>query len=286
MRRLFKYIVPVVFLAIYTDSVFSQGEFDIQAKILYKNERTFGGFLNSNGLGGDYTFSERINARDHQLYQVEVLMLRHPKEIKISNSYYTNKGFVFGKTNNFIEIKGQWGKQTEVYRKNDASGISVKYFYSMGPTIGILKPIYYEILYTTGVPWDVYTKIEKFTTSVHQTNIYGKASFFEGIREISIIPGISAKFGFNFEYSKDNKSLSALEIGIGADLFPKNIPIMAIETNQFFYLNLFAGYRFGKVIDISEAAKAEEFRDKNRERKLSRKIRKEQKDAAKQTDEF
>lgn len=286
MRRIFNYIVPVVFLAIYADSVFSQGEFDTQAKILYKNERSFGVFLNSNGLGGDYSFLERINARNHRIYQVEFLVLRHPKEIKITNSYYNNKSFVFGKTNNFYEIKGQWGKQTEVYRKNDASGISVKYFYSIGPTIGILKPIYYEILYTTGVPWDVYTKIEKFTPSVHQTNIYGKASFFEGIGEISIIPGASAKFGFNFEYSKDNKKINALEIGVGADIFPKNIPIMAIETNQFFYLNLFAGYRFGKVIDVGEAAKAEKFREKSRERKLSRKILKEQKDAARQTDEF
>ncbi|MCF8381168.1 MAG: hypothetical protein K9H49_16465 [Bacteroidales bacterium] len=286
MKRIFNYIIPIVFLSLLSATAFSQGELDTQAKILYKNERSFGVFLNSNGLQGDFSFAKRINARNHSLYQIELLTLKNPKEIKISNSYYTNKGFVFGKTNNFLEIKAQWGKQTEVYRKNDASGISVKYFYTIGPTIGILKPIYYEILYATGVPWEVYTKVEKFSTSVHQTNIYGKASFLKGVNEISFIPGASGKFGFNFEYSKDNKSINALEFGIGADIFPKNIPIMAMETNQFFYLNFFAGYRFGRVIDASEASQARKFKEKSENNKKIRTINKEQKKAARLEDEF
>lgn len=266
--------------------VFSQGELDNQAKILYKNERSFGVFLNSNGIEADYSYSKRINARNHTLYQVEILAMKNPKEIKISNSYYSNKGFVYGKINNFFEVRGQWGKQTEVYRKNDASGISIKYFYSLGPSIGFLKPIYYEIVYTTGTVYGEYLQIEKFSPSIHQSNIYGKASFLKGINEISIIPGASGKFGFNFEYSKNNKSINALEIGIGLDIFPRNIPIMAIESNQFFYLNFFAGYRFGKVIDVSEASQAQKFREKQKSNKLNRALLKEQKKAAKLDDNF
>ena len=286
MRKVILYSIAGLFIILPSTSLFAQGELNTQSKILYRNERTFAAFLNSNGIGLDYNFAKRINARNHRLYQVELLSLKHPKEIKITNNYYTNKSFVFGKTNNFYEIKAQWGQQSEIYRKNDANGISIKYFYTIGPTIGILKPIYYEVLYSTGVPWEVYTKVEKFQPSIHQSSIYGKASFFEGINEVSIIPGASAKFGFNFEYSKMDKSINALEVGLGLDVFPKNIPIMAVETNQFFFINLFAGYRFGKVLDVGEIAQAEKYREKMKNNRLSRKIIKEQKKAEKQKDEF
>jgi len=288
MKWILSYIVPIFYLFILSAPAFSQGELDSQAKILYKNERSFGVFLNSNGLGADYSYAKRINARNHTLYQVEFLSMKNPKEIKISNSYYSSKGFVYGKINNFYELKGQWGKQTEVYRKNDANGISIKYFYSIGPSIGILKPIYYEIRYIIPIDGKFYPdyRIEKYNSSIHQSDIAGRASFFKGFNEFSLIPGASGKFGFNFEYSKDNKILNALEIGVGVDVFPKNIPIMAMESNQFFYLNFFAGYRFGKVLDVGEASQAEKFREKQQSKKLSRSILKEQKKAAKLEDEF
>jgi len=287
MRRLRRLLPLIPGLLVFINS-FSQGEIDNQARILYKNERTFGVFLSSNGFGGDFSYAKRINARNHNLYQVELFSLSHPKEIKMSNSFYSNKSFVFGKINNFYELKGQWGRSSEIYRKNDAGSISVRYFYSAGPTIGFLKPVYYEIYYSTGVPYEYYTKVEKFNTSVHQSNIFGKASFFEGIDEISIIPGVSAKFGFSFEYSRRNININAIEFGAGIDIFPKEIPIMATETNQFFFLNLFAGYRFGKSIDISAAARAQRTTiwDRLRERNKQRDIIREQKKAGRDQDDF
>ncbi len=289
MRGMIRFISVLIGLLLITNA-FSQGEIDDQKRILYKNERTFGLFLNSNGIGGDFTYAKRINARNHTLYQVELFSLNHPKEIKMSNSFYSNKSFVFGKINNFYELKGQWGQSSEIYRKNDAGSVSVRYFYSIGPTIGLLKPVYYEIYYSTGNPYEYYTRIEKFNTSVHQSNIYGKASFFEGFEEISVIPGASAKFGFTFEYSRRNININALEFGAGIDIFTKEIPIMANEMNQFFFLNLFVGYRFGKSIDISAAAQAQRerssFWERLRERRKNNQRIKEQRNATRDQDDF
>ncbi len=287
LRRKIILLFPLVFLFISLQNTLGQGVIDNQRSILYKNEKTFGIFLNSNGFGGDFTYADRINARNHRLYQVEMLYLKHPKEVKISNGIYTNRSFVFGKTNSFYELRGQWGKQTEIYRKNDANGISIRYFYSIGPTIGFLKPIYYEVIVPSKdnsgfIP----TEIQKFSPSIHQTTIFGKASFFEGFDEISIIPGASAKFGFSFEYSKENKSLGAIEFGAGFDIFPKEIPIMANELIQFFFLNLYAGYRWGKAIDISDAAIAKRERESRKANKTSRKVKKEKRKAARQQDDF
>ncbi len=263
-----------------------QGEIDEQRRILLRNERTFGVFLNSNGFGADFSYAKRINARNHTLYQGELMLVKHPKEIRITNNIYSNKTFVFGKKNSFFELKGYWGRHSEIYRKNDAGSLSIRYFYAAGPVIGLLKPIYYEVLYTSGNPWEIYSKIEKFSTSTHQSNIYGKASFFQGINEMKILPGVTSKIGFTFEYSRADAAINALEIGMGFDIFPKDIPIMATETNDFFFLNLFAGYRFGKVIDISDAAQSKSWLDRWKEDRQRRKIMKEQKRLDSETDNF
>lgn len=285
MRRLKIWLLPIIILYNTAFDVAAQGELDLQNRILYRNELSYGLFLNSNGLGADLSFGKRQNARNNRLYQMEILYLKHPKEYKMPNPYYPNKSFVFGKINSFLELRAQWGHQHEIYRKNDANGISVRYFYSLGPTIGFLKPIYYEVFTSVNLETLEY-KTQKFNTSIHQYQIYSKASVFKGMNEISIIPGASAKFGFTFEFSKRNTKLNAIEVGAGFDIFTKEIPLMATEANQFTFLNLFAGYRFGKVMDVSNVAKVERQRNSWKENRASRKLLKEQRKAEKQKDDF
>ncbi len=286
MKRVFSIVPLIVLLFATCPGVFAQGDISEQPKVLLRNEESFGLFLNSNGLGGDFEYAKRINARNHILYRAELSGVKAPKEIKISNGYYSNKSFVFGKQNSFFEFKAQYGRQSELFRKNDVGGISIRYFYTVGPTLGILKPIYYEILYTTGSIYDTYSKIEKFNTTIHQTQILGKASFFEGMKELSFVPGASARLGFTFEYSRQDIVLHALEFGIGMDVYPKKIPIMATDLNNFYFLTLFVGYRFGKVIDMSEAARANNWFDKLKEEHKQQKLERQQKKAAKDQPDY
>jgi len=270
-------------LSLFSGVAFSQGEIDDQPKIMLKNEKTGSVFLTSNGIGAGYRYGKRINARNQTLYDIDFMNVKHPKEIRLSayNSF-SSRSFVFGKENSFFELKGTIGKQYEMFRKNDKGGISIRYFYGAGPTIGILKPIYYEIRYyapPTYPPNPNYepNKIEKFNISQHLSNINGRASFFKGFKEISIVPGASAKAGFSFEYGREDAVIHAIDVGIGLDIFPKAIPIMATQTNNFYFLNLSAGYRFGKVIDVSDAALSKSWKERWKEQRLSRKISKDRK---------
>ena len=258
---------------------YSQGEIDEQPKVMLRNEKTGVLNLTSNGIGAGYYFGQRINARNQTLYSIDFLNVKHPKEIRLTSnySYYSSRSFVFGKQNSFFEFKGSIGKQYEMFRKNDKGGISIRYFYSAGPSLGILKPIYYEIRYYVTYPPYETSKTEKFNTSIHQSNINGKASFFKGIKEISLMPGVTTKAGFSFEYSREDAIVRAIEIGMGLDIFPRPIAIMATERNNFLFLSLSVGYRFGKVIDISEAALAKSHKDLRQAKKLSRKISKDRK---------
>jgi hypothetical protein len=279
-------IFIVFLLIIIRIPLFSQGEISDEPRILYRNEKSGSFFLSSNGWGLDYTFGRRINARNQIIYKAEFMNVKHPKEVKISNNYYSNQGFIFGKLNTFFEFKGYFGKQHELFRKNDKGGISVRYYYGLGPVIGVLKPIYYEVLYTRGISNEFYSRIEKFNPSIHQSNIIGRASFFRGFDELSFVPGASLKSGLSFEYSRDDIKLHALEAAVAIDLFPKEIPIMATQHNSFFFLHLIVGYRFGKAIDIGEAARSKTWKERQAEKKLSREIMKDQKKNAEELQNF
>ncbi len=271
MLKILKLSGFLVFLII-SEIAFPQGEIDDQPKVMLKNEITGVALLTSNGIRVGYRYGKRINARNQTIYEIDFVSVKHPKEIRLTSNYnyYSNRSFVFGKQNNFFELKGTLGKQYEMFRKNDKGGVSIRYFYSAGPTIGILKPIYYEIRYISGN----YIKDEKFNTSIHQSNIDGRSSFFKGFDELSVVPGATAKVGFSFEYSREDAIIHAIDVGVGLDIFPKAIPIMATQTNNFYFLNLSAGYRFGKIVDVSDAARAKSRKTRRQEQKLSKSISK------------
>jgi hypothetical protein len=141
------------------------------------------------------------------------------------------------------------GHQHELFQKADLGGIAIRYFYSGGPVLALYKPIYYKVLYPVSInEFDI--RIEKFNESIAvPQEIYSKASFTEGLDETKVLPGLYAKGGFNFEYSKEDKIIHAIEVGAQIMAFPKEIPIMANTGNKAIYFSLFASYRFGMVID-------------------------------------
>ena len=150
----------------------------------------------------------------------------------------------------FMNFRGGWGKQKEIFRKIDRGGISIRRYFSFGPVIGVLKPIYYEVLKSNnpGTSTGTYIDEEKFDVSKHQP-INGKASFFKGFSEISVMPGAFGRFGMSFEYSTSDINMHAIETAVSLDLFPRKMEIMATEENSWWFLTLSVSYRFGKVVD-------------------------------------
>ncbi|MGA1977748.1 MAG: hypothetical protein ABSG89_07815 [Bacteroidales bacterium] len=232
----------------------AQGELDEQQKVFFRNERSIGLLLNSDGLGLSYREAKRINFLNKHLLEIDIGTLKDPKEYKISNPYVDGGGsFVFGKLNSVIYIRAGFGHQHELYRKQDLGGVAVRYFYSGGPVIAVYKPIYYMVLdpiMYQGQLEGYSLQEEKFSSDIHEaTDIYGKASFTKGLNEIKALPGLYAKGGFNFEYSKQDKVIHAIEIGAQVNAFPKTIPIMYNDQNKAIFFSLFVSYRFGVIVD-------------------------------------
>ncbi|QQS50257.1 MAG: hypothetical protein IPM71_11750 [Bacteroidota bacterium] len=237
----------LIWLLVCSSLAFAQGELDDQDKIFYRNEKTYAFLLNSNGIGGNYRYAKRIDAFRKTLYEIEFNYLKHPKEAKIST--YNNRNIVYGKLNAVYTLKGAIGFQNEMFQKRDQGGISIRFFYNFGPSLAILKPIYYEYIINDEVVYDVF--------QLHTSpNIIGKAPFVYGIENLKVQPGIFGKIGYTFEYSKLDDVFHALELGLAFDAYIGKVPIMETESNKLlfvlpddqFYLTLFISYRFGKVI--------------------------------------
>ena len=245
-----KLLTIAVFFIFSTVSLYAQGEINEQQKVFFRNERSFAILLNSDGIGVSYRGAKRLDFLNKRLLEIEAGTLKHPKEYIGSNPNIQGGGsFVFGKLNSLFYLRGSIGHQHEIFKKADLGGIAIRYFYSTGPVIGLYKPIFYNIIYF--LPNNEYTtKKEKFSTSITgNSEILSRASFTKGLNETKVLPGLFLKGGFNFEYSKEDKLIHAIEVGAQINAFPKKIPIMASSDNKSIFFSLFVSYRFGMIMD-------------------------------------
>jgi len=268
MRKASKLILV---LLLFAGSLFAQGEIDQQQRVMLRDESSIGTFLNSNGFGVNYRYGFWRNARNQFILDGDFDYVKHPKEFKSTAPPYDyqTRRFVYGKENLFWELKGTAGWQKELYRKIDRNGISLRLFYAGGIALGFTKPIYYKVFTTSGLEI-IAEDYMKFDPSIHQLNIGGRGPFFMGFNELKVIPGLTAKAGFSFEYSHKDAIIHALEAGVSVTAYPKKIPIMATEQNNFLFFSLSVGYRFGRIIDISEAARSKSWKEKRAERKAQK----------------
>lgn len=241
-----KKIVLFIFVSVvFIQFAYPQGDIDEQKKIFYRNERSIAILLNSNGIGLNGRYSKRIDAFKKTVYDIEIVSLKHPKEYRrFSDFNPSSRGYILGKLNNVFVIRPGYGFQKEVFQKFDIGGISIRRFHTFGPSLALLKPIYYEI----ARPGAQEVSVEKFDINTSD-QILGKASFFKGFGEIKPRPGAFVKAGISFEFSKFDQVIHAVEGGAIAETFFTKLPIMATKQNYQFYLTLFISYRFGKVID-------------------------------------
>lgn len=242
MKKIFSFLLFYTFVI---QLSYSQGDVDEQKKIFYRNEKSLAVMLNSNGLGINGRYSVRIDAFRKKNFDFEIVGLKHPQEYRsISSSNTSTRGYTIGKLNNVFVLRPGYGRQKEVFQKFDIGGISIRRFYTFGPSLALLKPIYYEV----GIPNTQEIRTQKFEMT-YVDNILGKASFFRGFDEISVKPGAFLKGGISFEFSKFDQVIHAIEGGAIAEGFISKLPIMATKQNYQFFLTLFISYRFGKVVD-------------------------------------
>ena len=239
--------------------IFAQGQIDKEQKVGFRNEISGSVYLTSNGYGINFSYARRLDGFRKRLYTVDLAEIKHSKETKTSNPYLPNNNrFVYGKLNNFYNLRFGWGLQKEIFSKKDKNSVSIRYFYTLGPSLGMLKPIYYRTLNSKSFYSEVET--EKFDRDKHmRSNIVGEAAYLKGFDELKFSVGVNARAGFTFEFSEKKTAIHALEAGLIADFFMNKIEIMAVDKNEYnfmskleqnehLFIGLFVAFRFGKTI--------------------------------------
>jgi hypothetical protein len=244
-----KLLIVAVIVLFGTISLYAQGELNEEQKVFFRNEKSFAILLNTDGIGFSYRGAKRIDFRNKRLFEIDAGNLRLIKEYRQSSQYLQGSSYIFGKLNSTFFLRSGFGHQHELFKKADLGGIAVRYFYSAGPVLAIYKPIYYRVIHLLS-PNSTELIEKKFDSSIASSqDIYSKASFTKGLNEIKVMPGLYAKAGFNFEYSKEDKIIHAIELGAQLNAFPKKIPIMFGSDNKALFFSLFVSYRFGIILD-------------------------------------
>lgn len=217
------------------------------ARLLYKKEFVGGFTIHTSGWGIHARYGMQLTNLKKLSFAMDIVNIRHPKEKKVFNpSFDDGKGFYYGKINALIAVRPTIGIRQIWFQKKRPQGVEIGYNFNIGPSVGLVKPVYLEIIRATN-DGALTMSEERFNPSLHTVdNIYGRARTTKGLNELKINPGVFAKFGLHFEYGADEDMIKALEVGTMVDYYPKKVELMAISDNYNFYLNFYVSVIFGK----------------------------------------
>lgn len=226
-----------------------QSVYDEPGRTLYSREIYGGPLVHGDGWGGTFQYGKYLTARHRRVFALDVVTMKHPKEIKSFNPNYQDaRGYFYGKLNTLFIIRPTIGGKHRITEKLRKSGVEVNWCWGVGPSLGFLKPVYLQILSNEPAFQTITT--ERYDPARHfANNIYSRASWFTGLGETQIYPGGFGRAALNFEYAGDNTGIRALEVGASLDAYAEELPIMAdlegIGSNKQFYLEFYLALHFG-----------------------------------------
>lgn len=215
---------------------------------IYANETSGGIGLHTNGFVGTFRYGKYLTGFSKRIFEVEIGNIKHPKEIRSINPFENDvRGYVFGKLNYFYFLRPSIGFQNVFIPKQSIRGVSVTYVAHGGLSFGFAKPVYLNIQEDEAGTNNTIIVSRRYDPDVHdQGDIYGRASFLNGMDDIRFYPGLFGKFGLHFDYGQRREALRAIEVGLKADLYLEDIPLMAFTDNQPYFVNIYLEFFFGE----------------------------------------
>ena len=211
---------------------------------------TFRGFSFAVNVGKIITYDKT------RFYHFEFGNLRHPKEFKqndqFSRRFGGQRSFFFGKQNSMFALRGGWGTKKYFSEKASTRGVAVGISYEIGPSIGILKPYYLELIKSIDAsPVEERYTVDNQDIFLDVNRVQGAAPFSKGITELAFLPGAQAKFSFHFDWGAFDEYVKAMDIGIMGDFYLKKADILVDDglegvQNRQFFINLFVSLQLGK----------------------------------------
>lgn len=271
MKRFF-YTCLLCFLFSHLVLAQASRQFGSNAKgIVYNKEFAVDFRLHTNGFAIGANIGKLNTYYKTTYYHFGLGEIRHPKEFRQSFDFSlpaastTSRSFIYGKQNNLFVLRAGYGVKRYFTEKARKKGVSVGMSYEFGPSLGILKPYYLQLIFVESGNQPS-LRNQKFTPEtadnfLNISSIFGSAGLAEGFSELSFIPGGQAKVAVHFDWGAFDEYVKAVEAGIMVDFYLKRVPIMVDDVelnsvnvdieprnvqNRPFFINLFLNFQLGK----------------------------------------
>lgn len=219
---------------------------DEEGVLVYSKQSLFGVKLRTNGYGIFYEFGKMTSQRNATLFSVEFTEIKHVKEEKLpsgSGGFSFDNPYIYGKINNFYQLKLGAGMQRIVGQKGNKNGVAVNAIINGGLSLGMLRP-YYIIVDDNGINRTIKYSPADSTLFIHGF-ILGGAGLGKGWGEIKIKPGVFANTALRFDFGRFNEVITAVEVGISTEFYSSKIPILLFQKNKQFFYQGHIGIMFG-----------------------------------------
>lgn len=167
-----------------------------------------------------------------------------------------SRAFTYGKINQLYALRLGFGMRKYLSEKARQRGVAVGYSYEVGPSLGLLKPYYIEVI--TGEPGgnnriqDIRYDGDNLNQFLNQDRIFGASAWTLGLDQVGLRPGLHAKAAAHFGFGAYDEVSKSLEAGVMADFFLGNTDLMLESdltpgvSNSPLFLSLFLNVQFGK----------------------------------------
>jgi hypothetical protein len=232
--------------------------------IIYNREFAVDGTLHTGGMGIGVNFGKLTSYFRTRYYNISISEIRHPKEYRQSFDFRTPsvnriaRSFIFGKQNNLYTLRGGIGEKRYFSEKAKNRGLAVGVSYSGGPSLGLLKPYYLDLIRFQEPDYTRFSiQSEPFSEEnadlfLDINSIYGATGLHRGFNQLSIQPGAHAKIAVHLDWGAYDEFVKSVEAGIALDFFLREMPIMIDSPrvpnaeNKMLFLNLFINLQLGK----------------------------------------
>ncbi len=251
-----KYGFAVIFL-LGSLGLFAQANYrSTQTKgLIYTREKALDVTFNSSGFSVGFTKGKLKSYLKTPFWQFELGRLKHPKEYKqvADLSIRNSRPYTYGKKNVMMVARILRGQKRYLSEKAKTKGVAIGWEYAAGLSLALLKPYYLNLQRDVNPsnPLVFSTKPEKYSAEnrdlfLDTRAIAGAASFWKGIGETKVMPGLHARIGVLFDWGAFDETSKSVDAGVMIDVYPKAVPIMIDAKNYPFFLNLYINFQLGK----------------------------------------
>jgi hypothetical protein len=220
----------------------SYAQFD---NLYYTKEITYGLNFNTNSgfIGGfDFRYSKYIKSNQFQSFTAEIVNVKHPKELKYLTSY--SGSFIRDKQIYLFPLRLSYGREILFFRKSAEEGMQMYAHFSLGPTLGLIKPYYiiYDYQDDRGVVNEPYDPAKH----TDPNNIQDRGGFFRGFNQLSVEPGFHLRGSIGFEFGKMASHVAGIEIGALLEAYAEPIDIIPTAPNKSVFASGYLILYYGK----------------------------------------